>query len=89
VPGMAHCGGGEGPNNFGNLLADVAVPNDAEHDVVSALDRWVQQGTAPDHLIGTGKGLTRPLCPYPQVARYKGTGDPNDASNFTCAAPRN
>ncbi len=88
VPGMGHCAGGEGPNSFGNLLAETAVPNDVEHDVVSALDRWVQQGTAPDHLIGTGNGLTRPLCPYPQTARYNGAGDPRDAAHFTCAAPR-
>ena len=69
---------------------------DAEHDVVSALDRWVEKGTAPDKIIGTGtavdepsKTLTRPLCPYPQVAHYKGTGDTNDAANFACAAPLN
>jgi len=85
VPGMGHCGGGAGPNNFGNGEGSTNI--DAEHDIVTALDRWVEQGTAPDKLIGTGAGLTRPLCPYPQVALYKGTGDTNDAANFTCSAP--
>jgi feruloyl esterase len=60
---------------------------------VLALDRWVESGVAPNHIIATGfvdnnpsKGvaMTHPLCPYPQEAHYKGTGDPKDASNFTC-----
>ena len=85
VPGMGHCSGGAGPNDFGNGPGAPARV-DAQHDMTIALDRWVEQGIAPDKLIGTGAGLTRPLCPYPQVARYKGTGDSNDAANFTCAA---
>jgi feruloyl esterase len=96
VPGMGHCGGGFGPNNFGNLLQGGGPATvDPEHDVVSALDRLVEKGAAPEKIIGTGtavdnpsKTLTRPLCPYPQVARYNGTGDTNDAANFACAAPR-
>jgi len=61
--------------------------------VVLALERWVEQGPAPDRIIATGyvdgspaKGvaITHPLCPYPQEARYKGTGDPKNASNFVC-----
>jgi feruloyl esterase len=77
VPGMAHCGGGEGPNNF---------------DMVSAMEQWVEQGKAPEQIIASHSqngtvDRTRPLCPYPQVARYKGTGSIDDASNFTCAAP--
>jgi feruloyl esterase len=76
-PGMAHCGGGEGPNVF---------------DKVSALEQWVEHGKAPDSMIAShstgGKvDRTRPLCPYPQVAKYKGSGSIDDASNFTCAAP--
>ena len=90
VPGMGHCGAGTGPNNFGN--GDIADPNewpqDADHDVVLALDRWVTQGTAPDTLIGTGRNgtsrITRPLCVYPKIARYKGKGDTNDAASFEC-----
>ncbi len=76
VPGMAHCGGGEGPNTF---------------DQVGAIQQWVEQGQAPEQMIASHveKGTvdrTRPLCPYPQVARYKGTGSTDDAANFTCAA---
>jgi len=90
VPGMAHCGGGAGPNTFGN--GGAAASRDADHDIFTALERWVEQGTAPARVIGTGravddpsKPLTRPLCPYPQVARYRGMGDVNDAANFSCA----
>ena len=76
-PGMGHCGGGEGPNVF---------------DKVSALEQWVEHGKAPDQLIAShsidGKvDRTRPLCPYPQVAKYKGTGSIDDAANFVCRAP--
>ena len=99
VPGMGHCGGGSGPNNFGNAnIADPDEwPQDADHDVLLALDRWVTQGIAPEKLVATRKipsvpgnpsqqgKLTRPLCPYPKVARYKGQGDTNDALNFECA----
>jgi feruloyl esterase len=76
-PGMGHCGGGEGPNVF---------------DKVGALEQWVEQGKAPEKLLAShrtdGKvDRTRPLCPYPQVARYKGTGSIDDADNFVCRAP--
>lgn len=64
---------------------------DADHDILGALERWVEAGVAPDKIIATGtvvedksKVLTRPLCPYPQVARYTGTGDQNDAASFAC-----
>ena len=87
VPGMGHCTGGPGPTSFGNAEAGA----DADHDVLMALDRWVTQGVAPDKLIGSGKlggsapvEVTRPLCPYPRVARYNGQGDSNVASNFEC-----
>ena len=77
VPGMAHCGGGEGPNTF---------------DMVSALEQWVEQGKAPGRIVASHSqngtvDRTRPLCPYPQVARYQGNGSIDDAANFTCAAP--
>jgi feruloyl esterase len=60
--------------------------------VVRALDRWVSQNVAPTTLIGTRivsgvANRTRPLCPYPQVARYKGTGSIDDAGSFSCANP--
>ena len=77
APGMAHCGGGDGPNTF---------------DKIGVLDRWVEQGKAPDSMIAShstaGKvDRTRPLCPYPQVAQYKGSSSIDDAANFTCKMP--
>ena len=96
VPGMGHCTGGPGPTNFGNYASKPGLPVDADHDVLLALDRWVTQNVAPDKLIGTGeigadpksgKGgvpLTRPLCTFPKVARYKGSGDTNLSENFEC-----
>src|SRR5580700_2395510 len=88
VPGMGHCAGGNGPNVFGNRPG---APVDADHDVVVALEQWVEKGVAPKQLIGTGKAagdpsktLTRPLCVYPQTAHYNGTGDTNQAASFTC-----
>jgi hypothetical protein len=97
VPGMSHCSGGVGAVHFGNDATDFGTApasTDPEHDVFSALVRWVEQGVPPDHIIGSGpspldatKTLTRPLCPYPQQASYKGNGDVNDAKNFECAIP--
>lgn len=77
VPGMAHCGGGPGPNQV-NWMA--------------ALERWRESGIAPDRLIASRVSdnhvnMTRPLCPYPQVAYYSGVGSTNDASNFACKVP--
>jgi feruloyl esterase len=77
APGMGHCSGGPGPNTF---------------DALTALEQWVEKGIAPDKLIAThstgGKvDRTRPLCPYPQVARYTGKGSIDEAANFTCVAP--
>ena len=94
VPGMAHCGGGIGPDDFGNTRNSTRT--DAEHNILSALEAWVERGAAPAKIIGSGravndptKALTRPLCPYPQTAHYRGTGDANDAENFACAIPAN
>ena len=89
VPGMSHCAGGVGAVAFGN---SPVKDRDADHDVVMALERWVERGTAPDQIIATGfdgdpaKGvaMTRPLCPFPQEAVYKGWGDTNSAANFSC-----
>ena len=93
VPGMGHCGGGTGPNSFGNG-ASRNTAGDPDRDIFAALERWVERGEAPIRIIGSGtaaddptKPLTRPLCPYPQVAQYRGSGDVNDASNFACVAP--
>jgi hypothetical protein len=93
VPGMQHCAGGPGPNSFGTNPS--ATPSDPQHSMALALDRWVEEGIAPGQIIATkyktganpesGVARTRPLCPYPQVARYKGSGSADDASNFSCA----
>jgi len=74
VPGMGHCGGGDGTSTF---------------DMVSALDQWVVEGKAPDKIVASkvvngAPVRTRPLCPYPQVATYKGSGSTDDAANFRC-----
>jgi len=77
VPGMAHCGGGVGPDR---------------NDAVSAVIDWVERGRAPDAIVAS-KVLddevvrTRPLCPYPQVARHTGRGSVDDAENFRCVTP--
>jgi hypothetical protein len=94
VPGMQHCGGGPGPNSFGQLGLGTALP-DPQHSIYSALEQWVEKGVAPERIVATkyvsdlnaaqGVKMTRPLCPYPQAARYKGTGDSNDEANFVCA----
>jgi Tannase and feruloyl esterase len=96
VPGMAHCSGGAGPNAFGNGLSNGPVI-DAEHDLVKALERWVEQGVAPSKIIAThyvnnsaaqGVQFQRPLCPYPERGEYDGHGDPNLASSFKCVVHR-
>jgi len=93
APGMAHCSGGAGPNAFGNGTSNGPVI-DADHDLVKSLERWVEQGVAPDRIIAThyinnapaqGVQFQRPLCPHPQRAEYVG-GDPNSASSFQCVA---
>jgi feruloyl esterase len=71
VPGMAHCSGGQSTDSF---------------DMLTAIQDWVEIDTAPDSVTATGRafpGVTRPLCPFPAVARYDG-GDPDSAASFTC-----
>jgi len=73
VPGMNHCQGGPATLD--------------KFDLLGAVVNWVEQGTAPDSVTAKGKsfpGRTRPLCPYPKHAQYKGQGNPEDASNFEC-----
>jgi feruloyl esterase len=84
VPGMDHCG----IQTNGPGIADTGI------DPLTALEQWVEQGKAPIELIATkttaGGGQTlwrRPVCAYPKVARYKGSGDATDPANFTCSAP--
>ncbi|HUN75994.1 MAG TPA: tannase/feruloyl esterase family alpha/beta hydrolase [Steroidobacteraceae bacterium] len=71
VPGMTHCSGG---------------PSTDEFDMLTAIQQWVENGRAPDRIVARGRSFpneTRPLCPYPTVARYT-TGDPRSESSFTC-----
>ena len=90
VPGMAHCAGGDGPNAFGNGVNAPVI--DAEHDLLRALDRWVEDGVAPHRIIAThytnnnptlGVAFQRPLCPFPEVAFFQG-GASTDPDNFRC-----
>ncbi|ARN19590.1 hypothetical protein A4W93_06490 [Piscinibacter gummiphilus] len=82
VPGMGHCAGGPGATEF---------------DLQPALEKWVEEGQPPGHLVATkadspeGTGFTRPLCPWPQTAHYDGKGSKRSASSFRCKAapPRN
>lgn len=88
VPGMGHCGGGTGATSFGNQGAPAPVA-DRQHDLLRALDAWVERGEAPDRLIASrvvdGKVVRqRPLCPYPQRAVYKDSGSTDDAASFEC-----
>jgi feruloyl esterase len=74
LPGMGHCRGGDGPNSF---------------DALAALVPWVEKGIAPDQftasLVARGQTVrTRPICAYPQYAKWNGTGSTDDAANFTC-----
>jgi feruloyl esterase len=78
VPGMFHCSGGPGVSTF---------------DALTPLVEWVERGVAPQSIVGSrlvdGKVVrTRPLCPYPHVAAYKGTGSIDDAASFSCAPAR-
>ena len=92
VPGMLHCDGGTGAYAFGQNSTDPR--GDADHDIYAALVRWVEQGEAPERIIARRPAakagdiaMTRPLCPYPQVARYDGKGDPRHAATFSCGVP--
>ena len=88
APGVLHCRGGNGPDQFGGSGSDAPVV-DADHDLLSALERWVEQGVAPSPIVASqwsnGRVFrTRPLCPYPEEVRYRGSGDPDVADSFQC-----
>ena len=124
VPGMDHCQNGPGLDSFGTRAVEGQLA-DPDHNILSALDRWVTQKIAPEQIIaskwsggfgvggrglsggrGAGRGTavagapapppqprallaTRPICAYPKVAQYKGSGDSTKAENYKCAtAPR-
>jgi feruloyl esterase len=80
MPGANHCGGG---------------PSTSTIDAFSPIVNWVENGVAPERIVGTAPatgnpfpGRTRPLCPYPAYAHYTGNGDINSAANFVCQADR-
>jgi feruloyl esterase len=89
IPGMQHCGGGPGVHTLGT--SSVPGSQDPQHNVISALEQWVEKGIAPGTLIATRYAdddhtkaeRTRPLCPYPQTAKYRG-GEVNSAASFEC-----
>lgn len=76
IPGMGHCQGGAATDSW---------------DGLGTLVDWVEKGQAPQRIVASGTavfpGRTRPLCPYPKYARYNGSGNPEDAANFSCVAP--
>lgn len=77
LPGMGHCGGGDGPNSF---------------DAIGSLAHWFEKGQAPNQIVSShsANGVvdrTRPICAYPKIASYKGAGSIDDAANFVCTAP--
>jgi feruloyl esterase len=95
APGVQHCEGGVGPNAFGQK--DVGVPQplsaDASGSAMIALQQWVEGGIAPERIVASkyvdndpakGAEMTRPLCPYPKAAKYRGIGSTNEAANFVC-----
>lgn len=96
VPGVMHCGGGLGPTAFDAANGDAPTPlsNSPQTDLFAALAHWVEDGVAPEQVTATryiddtpakGIAMQRPLCPYPQKAWYKGTGDTHAATSFTCS----
>ena len=88
------CGSGPGPNAFGNQYNGDGPPTDnAGHHALLALMKWVEHGVAPEQIIATkykgdsaAQGIVaqRPICPYPAVAKYKGSGDVTKAASFSC-----
>jgi hypothetical protein len=98
VPGMLHCGGGPGPNAFGQSLPQATpLSNAPGDDILSALEQWVERGVAPEQIVAVkyvndqpaqGVLRTRPLCAFPNTAVYKGTGSTDDAASFECRKPR-
>ena len=78
LPGVLHCANGPGPDQV---------------DWVEAIRTWVEDGQAPDRLVASKRNLdgqialTRPVCPYPEIAVYDGSGDSNNESSFTCTIP--
>lgn len=93
VPGMGHCGGGPGATAFSSSTqGSELVQDDAQHDLVRALESWVEEGVAPDRIVGTHvdggeAAFTRPLCPHPGTAVYRPGEEETEAASFDCQAP--
>lgn len=101
APGMGHCRGGVGPNVFGNFAGSPAVgfpqhPTDPTQDLLAAMEQWVENGRVPNQILATkyvgnqptgAVERTMPLCAWPKVSKYKGTGDVNSAASFSCVDP--
>jgi feruloyl esterase len=87
MPGVQHCAGGAGPSDFGQGGPAQSVPH---LNVSAALERWVEQGVAPEEIIARRQNplRTRPICAYPRTARYTGAGPTDDAASFVCAAAK-
>jgi hypothetical protein len=95
APGMQHCGGGAGATVLGAVPGSGAEP---QRGIQATLERWVENGDAPAEIVATkfknplnsqsGFAATRPICAYPRIARYKGSGSADDAGNFACVEDR-
>jgi feruloyl esterase len=89
APGVEHCVAGPGPDFFGQL----GLATEKSHGLLDVLETWVENGTPPTGVIATKYGhdqkpaMTRPLCPYPEIAKYDGSGETNRAANFNCMEP--
>ena len=89
VPGMEHCRGGEGPDDFGQGGVGAG---DERNSIDVELEHWVEGGPPPEVVIASKRGQdgrvvrTRPLCSFPKIAKYKGNGSTDEAQNFVCAA---
>jgi len=93
LPATGHCGGSTGPNSVGGGMPEPpAAYRDADHHMVSAVMKWVEQGVAPDRIMATkfdaagNPTRMRPVCAYPAQAVYNGSGDVNSAASFSCQA---
>jgi feruloyl esterase len=89
APGVEHCASGPGPSFFGQL--GLPTTGAAKYGIFDSLVDWVEKSTPPSSIVATKYSdnkvaMTRPLCAYPQVAKYKGSGDTNDAASFTCSS---
>ena len=97
VPGMQHCAGGPGATDFGQFgFTFNPTLDNAGHNITTALEDWVEKGSAPEQVIargntdatggGTGVPFSQPICAWPKAAAYKGSGDRKDAASYSCPA---